>query len=218
VGFSFELSKVKPNEVYIFHVAETMSDIGLRSSRLLVKDVMSSPVITIEEGAPANRVAELMDKHGLGCIIITNKNAKPLGIITERDLVGRVLAKNAKPDSVKAKEVMTSPLITIEPDETISEAARRMSRLNIRRLGVVYKGQLIGLLSSKDILAVMPELLETIQEHALIEGENRAQEAAEESTPTAGYCDRCGGWSDDLKEVNGEFLCEDCSSELESEE
>jgi CBS domain-containing protein len=218
VGFSFELSRVKPNDVYIFHVAETMSDIGLRSSRLLVKDVMSSPVITIEEGAPANRVAELMDKHGLGCIIITSKNAKPLGIITERDLVGRVLAKNVKPDSVKAKEVMTSPLITIEPDETISEAARRMSRLNIRRLGVIYKGQLIGLLSSKDILAVMPELLETIQEHAIIEGENRAQEAPEESAPPAGYCDQCGGWSDNLNEVNGEFLCEDCRIELGTEE
>jgi len=195
-----------------------MSDIGLRSSRLLVKDVMSSPVITTQEDAPANKVAELMDKHGLGCIIVTGKGAKPLGIITERDLVGRVLAKNVKPDSVKAKGVMTSPLITIEPDETISEAARRMSRLNIRRLGVIYKGQLIGLLSSKDILAVMPELLETIQEHAIIEGENRAQEAAEEPAPTAGYCDRCGSWSDDLKEANGEFLCEDCSSELETEE
>jgi len=195
-----------------------MSEIGLRTSRLLVKDVMSSPVVTIEENAPVNKVAELMDKHGLGCIIVTSKDGKPLGIITERDLVGRVLAKNTKPDSVKASEVMTSPLITIEPDATISEAARRMSRLNIRRLGVIYKGQLIGLLSSKDILSVMPELLETIQEHAMIEGENRAQEATEEGALLAGYCDRCGVWSDALKEVNGEFLCEDCRVEFESEE
>jgi CBS domain-containing protein len=217
-GFLFELSEVKHNKIYIFHVAETMSDIGLRSSRLLVKDVMSSPVITIQEDAPANRVAELMDKHGFGCIIVTGQGAKPVGIITERDLVGRVLAKNVKPDSVNAKEVMTSPLITIEPGETISEAARRMSRLNIRRLGVIYKGQLIGLLSSKDILAVMPELLETIQERALIEGENRAEEATEETPPPAGYCDRCGAWSDNLEEVNGEFLCEDCTSELEESE
>ncbi len=194
-----------------------MSDIGLRS-KMLVKDVMSSPVVTIKEEAPANRVAELMDKQGLGCIIVTNKQGNPLGIITERDLVGRVLAKNAKPDSIRAKEVMTSPLITIEPDETISEAARRMSRLNIRRLGVIYKGQLIGILSSKDVLAVMPELIETIQERALIEGENMAQEAEEESKPLAGYCDRCGGWSDNLKEANGEFLCEDCKVELEGEE
>jgi CBS domain-containing protein len=198
-----------------FAELKTMSDIGLRS-KMIVKDVMSSPVITIHENAPANQVAELMDKHGLGCIIVTSKEGKPIGIITERDLVRRVLAKNIKPDSFKSKEVMTSPLITIDPGEKISEVARRMSRLNIRRLGVMYKGQLVGVLSSKDVLSVMPELIESIQEQALIEGENRAQEAEGEPTPLAGYCDRCEGWSDTLKEVNGDFLCEDCADELEN--
>lgn len=182
---------------------------------MVVKDVMSSPVITLAEDATANRAAELMDKHGLGCIVVTSREAKPLGIITETDLVSRVLAKNVKPDSLKAKEVMTSPLITIEPGERISEAARRMSRLNIRRLGVVYKGQLVGILSSKDVLAVVPELIEIIQERARIEGENRVEEAERESTPLAGYCDGCGIWSDSLKETNGDFLCEDCRAELE---
>jgi CBS domain-containing protein len=194
-----------------------MADIGLRS-RMLVKDVMSSPVVTIDENAPANKVAELMDKNDLGCIIVTSKEGKPLGILTERDLVVRVLSKNVMPDSVKAEEVMTSPLITIEPDETISEVARKMSRLNIRRLGVVYKGNLTGLVSSKDVLAVMPELIEIIQEKALIEGENRAEEAKEESGPLTGHCDHCGTWSDNLQEINGEYLCEDCKAELESEE
>jgi CBS domain-containing protein len=207
----FELIEAK-----IIHGLRTMSEIGLRS-RMLVKDVMSSPVITIDEEAPANQAAGLMDKHGLGCLIVTSKEGKPLGIITERDLVRRVLAKNIKPDSLKAKEVMTSPLITIEPGEKISEVARRMSRLNIRRLGVIYKGQLVGVLSSKDVLGVMPELIEIIQEQALLEGENRAQEAGEESAPLAGYCDSCGGWSDNLKEFNGDFLCEDCVAELGSE-
>lgn len=192
-----------------------MSDMGLRTSRMLVRDAMSSPVVTIIEDEPANKVAELMEKHGLGCVIVITREGKPIGIITERDLVLRVLAKNISPDSMKAKEVMTSPLMTIEPDVTINEAARRMSRLNIRRLGVIYKGQIIGLISSKDILSVMPELIETIQEKALIEGENRAQEVAEEATPLAGYCDNCESWSDDLKEVNGDFLCEDCRAELE---
>jgi formylmethanofuran dehydrogenase subunit E len=64
----------------------------------------------------------------------------------------------------------------------------------------------------------MPELLETMQEKALIEGENMAEEAEKESSPLAGNCDRCGVYSDDLTEVNGEFLCEDCKVELESEE
>jgi signal-transduction protein with cAMP-binding, CBS, and nucleotidyltransferase domain len=177
---------------------------------------MSSPVITIEENASANLVANLMDKEDLGCIIVTNKEGKPLGIITERDLVVRVLAKNAKPDSLKSCEVMSSPLMTIEPDATISDAARRMSRLDIRRLGVIYKGQITGLLSSKDILAVVPELIEIIQERARIENESRTTED-EESTPLAGHCDHCGIWSDDLKQNNGEFLCEDCRVELEEE-
>jgi CBS domain-containing protein len=193
-----------------------MAEMGLRS-KMLVKDVMSSPVITIEENAPANRVAELMDKNDLGCIIVTNKEGKPLGIITERDLVVRVLSKNVKPDTFKSNEVMTSPLITIEPDATITEAARRMSRLNIRRIGVMYKGQIAGLLSSKDILGVMPELIEIIQERARIENDRVHEETEEEVAPLAGYCDHCGVWSDDLKERNGENLCEDCRIELEEE-
>ena len=194
-----------------------MSEIGLRP-KMLIKDVMSSPAVTVEENAPANCVAELMDKNDLGCVIVTSNDGKPIGIITERDLVLRVLAKNAKPDTLKAKEVMTSPLITIEPDVTITETARRMSRLNIRRLGVVYKGQLVGIISSKDVLGVMPELLETIQEKALIEGENMAEEEHEEPAPLAGNCDHCGVWSDSLTEVNNEFLCEDCKVELEESE
>jgi CBS domain-containing protein len=193
-----------------------MAEIGLRS-KMLVKDVMSSPATIIEENASANRVATLMDKNEVGCIIVTTKDGKPIGIITERDLVVRVLAKNVEPGSLKAKEVMTAPLINIEPDATVTDAARRMSRLNVRRLGVMYKERLVGIISSKDILGVMPELLETIQEKTLIESENRIEESETESRPFSGYCDRCGVWSDNLVQVNGEFLCEDDRAELESE-
>lgn len=197
--------------------AMVMADLGLRS-KLLVKDVMSSPAVTVHENAAANKVAQLMDKNAYGCIIVATKDEKPLGIITERDLVVRVLAKNVKPDSVKAKDVMTAPLMTTEPDVTVSEAARTMSRLDIRRLAVMYKEKLVGIVSSKDILGVMPELLETMQEKALIEGENMAEEAQKDSAPLAGYCDHCGVWSDDLKPTDGQFFCEDCRAELEIEE
>ena len=194
-----------------------MAEIGLRS-KLLVKDIMSSPAVTVDENLLANKVAALMDKHDYGCIIVTTKDGKPLGIITERDLVVRVLAKNIKPDNVKAKKVMTTPLMTIEPDATITDAAKRMSRLDIRRLAVIYKGKLVGIVSGKDVLHVMPELLETMQQEALIEGEKMSEETTKESAPLTGNCDHCGVYSDDLTEVNGEFLCEDCKVELESEE
>lgn len=191
-----------------------MSDIGLRT-KMVVKDIMSSPVITLHEDATSNKVAHLMDENDLGCVIITNKMGKPVGIITERDLVQRVLAKNLMPDAINAKEIMTSPLVTIEPEETISEAARRMSRLDIRRLGVVYKGNLVGVVSSRDILGVMPELIEIIQEKTRIEGAEQEEETEVEEKPISGYCDRCEVFSENLKDVNGQNLCEDCRIELE---
>jgi len=192
-----------------------MAEIGIRT-RMLVKDVMSSPVITVDEDATVDKAAQLMADDHVGCILVTSKEGKPLGIITESDFVTRVLAKNIQPSKLTAKEVMTSPLITIDPDETLSEAARRMSQLNVRRLGVMYKGNLVGIISSKDILGIMPELIEIIQEKARIEGRTAAEEAPE-SAPLAGYCDQCGRWSDDLTEVEGDFLCEECQIELKGE-
>ncbi|MFQ6096057.1 MAG: cyclic nucleotide-binding/CBS domain-containing protein [Candidatus Bathyarchaeia archaeon] len=192
-----------------------MAEIGIRT-RMLVKDVMSSPVITVSEDATVDKAAQLMADSHIGCILVASKEGKPLGIITESDFVTRVLAKNIQPNKLTAKEVMTSPLITIDPDETLSEAARRMSQLNVRRLGVMYKGDLVGIISSKDLLGIMPELIEIIQEKARIEGGTAAEEAPE-SGPLAGYCDQCGRWSDDLTEVEGNFICEECQIELKSE-
>ena len=194
-----------------------MSEIGLRT-KMLVKDAMSSPVVSLDEEAPSNKIANIMDKNDLGCVIIINKAGKPIGIITERDLVLRVLTKNLKPDTVKAKDIMTSPLVTIEPEATISDAARRMSRLDIRRLGVLYKGNLVGVISSKDILGVMPELIEIIQEKTRIESASSSEETeGAEETSLSGYCDRCGVYSENLKDMNGQNLCEDCRIEVEQE-
>jgi CBS domain-containing protein len=191
-----------------------MSEIGLRT-KMLVRDVMSSPVVTIDEDETVNRAAASMDMKDLGAVIVQNKAGKSIGIITERDIVKRVVAKNLKPDTVKAKEIMTTPLVTIEPEATISDAARRMTRLDIRRLGVIYKGNLAGIISSKDILGVMPELIEIMQERSRIEGSARTEET--EEVPLSGYCDRCNIYSDTLKERDGQNICEECRVELEQE-
>ncbi|MBX5326114.1 MAG: CBS domain-containing protein [Candidatus Bathyarchaeia archaeon] len=192
-----------------------MAELGIRP-RMLVKDAMTSPVLTVDENTTVDKVAQLMDKHGFGCIIVTGKDGKAIGVITEKDMVSRVLAKNVLPSKLKAKKVMSTPLITVNPDLTLSEAARTMSRLNIRRLGVMYKGNLVGIISSRDILNVTPELIETIQEKARLENAKATEEEAE-ATPLAGYCDRCGAWSDTLKEIEGQFICEDCRAEIKGE-
>ena len=192
----------------------TMSEIGLRT-KMMVRDVMSSPVVTMDEDETANRAAANMDMKDLGAVIVQNKAGKSIGIITERDIVKRVVAKNLKPDTVKAKEIMTTPLVTIEPEATIIDAARRMTRLDIRRLGVIYKGNLVGIISSKDVLGVMPELLEIYQERSRIEGDKekrklrkfRFQATVTDATPTRIR----------LKERNGQNICDECRIELETE-
>jgi signal-transduction protein with cAMP-binding, CBS, and nucleotidyltransferase domain len=191
-----------------------VSEIGLRT-KMLVRDVMSNPVITMDEHEASNKAAVNMDVNDVGAVIVTNKAGKSIGIITERDIVIRVIAKNIKPDTVKAKEIMTTPLVTIEPEATIIDAARRMTRLNIRRLGVIYKGNLIGIISSKDILGVMPELIEIMQEKSRIEGADITEET--EEVPLSGYCDRCNIYSESLKERNGQNICDECRIELEQE-
>lgn len=179
-------------------------------SRMLVKDVMTSPVVTVDENSSADEAARLMRDNNIGCVIVSTRDGKPIGMITERDLVIRVVAENIQPNRVMAKDIMSAPLITINADKTISEAAREMNRHNIRRLAVMYKGQLVGIISSKDILSVTPELIEIIQERAKI----AAGEEIEESLPLAGYCDNCGAWSDNLRETDGNYLCEDCYAEI----
>jgi len=176
---------------------------------------MSSPVITIKDDETVNRAAANMDMKDLGAVIVQNKAGKSIGIITERDIVKRVVAKNLKPDTVKAREIMTTPLVMIEPEATIIDAARRMTRLDIRRLGVIYKGNLVGIISSKDVLGVMPELLEIYQERSRIEGANVEEET--EEAPLSGYCDRCNTYSDTLKERDGQNICDECRAELETE-
>ncbi len=190
-----------------------MAEIGLRT-RMLVKDVMSSPVVTVPENTPVDKTAQLMSDGRLGCIIVNSKDGKALGIITESDLVTRVLAKNIRPSKLSAKEVMSTPLITVDPDEILTETARRMSKLGVRRMGVIYKGNLVGIISSKDILAITPELLENIQEKARIERENEVDEDRSESTPLAEYCERCGNWSENRDEIEETYLCEECKMNL----
>jgi len=190
-----------------------MAEIGLRP-RMLVKDIMSSPAITVPEDTPVDKTAQLMSDGRLGCIIVTSKDGNALGIITESDLVRRVLAKNIRPSKLTAKEVMSTPLITVDPDEVLTETARRMSKLDVRRLGVMYKGNLMGIISSKDILAITPELLENMQEKVRIERETEVEEESSESAPLAGYCEQCGSWSDNLAEVEGTYLCEECQMQL----
>jgi CBS domain-containing protein len=120
-----------------------------------VKYLMSSPVVTILKNETLDKVAKVMSKKHLGSIVVIDPKGKPLGIITERDIVNRLTAMNLLPRKVKAEEVMSQPLITIASDKDTKEAAKSMNEHKIRRLLVMEKGKIIGIITSKDIFDEM---------------------------------------------------------------
>ncbi len=124
------------------------------SRNVKAKDVMSFPVVTVDESESSMRVSELMMKHNIGSIIVVNRKKNPLGIITERDIVKRVAAKNLVPDKVKASAIMSKPLMTIDSSTEITDAMKRMKASRVERFGVIENGKLAGIISSSDILRI----------------------------------------------------------------
>jgi CBS domain-containing protein len=115
-----------------------------------VKDIMTKEVVTIEVDKSVFEAAQLMASEGLGCLIVVD-NSLPVGIITERDIVRRIVAKRSSPD-LNVSEVMTSKLITVDPETSLKEAARVMSTNKIRRLPVLKNNKLVGIVVASDFV------------------------------------------------------------------
>jgi CBS domain-containing protein len=182
-------------------------DLGI-TTKMVVREAMSSPVISVNEDQNIVEASKIMSNQRIGSIVVIDNDEKPLGILTERDLVYRIVAKDVVPREIAVKKVMSSPLKMVDSDMTLEEAMRVMGRENIRRLGVTYKGKLEGIITDKDILWLMPTLIEIIRERSRIQGN---------STPRGpsfvGYCTRCEAYSNNLRNLDGELLCEDCMAD-----
>jgi CBS domain-containing protein len=113
-----------------------------------VKDLMTKNVVTIDEDKTVAEAAGLMAEHDIGDLVIMHNNS-PVGIVTERDFVRRVLAEG-KSRNIKVSEVMTTPLKVIDPEAPIKEAARRMVNRRIRRLPVIKNNKLVGIITTAD--------------------------------------------------------------------
>jgi len=114
-----------------------------------IREIMSKRVVTIDEGKSAIEAARLMTEKGIGSLMVT-KEGKIIGIITERDLVVRVLAKGVDPRTTKVEEVMTKPIITSTPDTPIADVIKLMSRYKIRRVPIVENETLVGIVTAYD--------------------------------------------------------------------
>ncbi len=180
---------------------------------LKVKDVMSKPVLTIKEEETAKTAGEIMKKHRKGCLIVVRNN-KPVGIVSDSDLINKVLVRDKKASEVLVKEIMSSPLVTVGPDDDLTEAVSKMKRNNIHRLPVVEKERVVGLISLTDIARATPEMME------LLEYRLRMKEMPVEikEKRMAGICDSCGNYNEELEYINGQWLCEACREALVEEE
>jgi CBS domain-containing protein len=189
---------------------------------LSVSDVMSRRLITADVSETADRIGKIMAEASVGCIIIT-KDTHPIGIVTERDLVIKLISKNKQPSNVKAQDIMSSPLITIPPDKSVELASREMARRRIRRLPVVQGKKLIGLLSDTDLLSVSSELNEILRDIIRQNnpegdtGETIPDWEKEEKSPSVfiqGICEVCQSFQESLENIDGSFVCMRCREEL----
>jgi CBS domain-containing protein len=182
-------------------------------AEIKIKDVMTSPVVTVGMTDTVDKIAKLMAKSDIGGIIVVDKKGNPVGMVTDMDLAKRVTAENLLPSKLSAKDVMTKPLATIDSEMDVTNAARKLTHLNIRRLAVVDHGKLVGIIASKDIVRITPALIAVITEKSKLTGF-----VSKEKSTLAGTCDKCNNWSDNLREREGHYLCEDCAADMKEEE
>jgi CBS domain-containing protein len=115
---------------------------------------MSKPVKTCKKEALLRDVINTMDEDNIGVVVVAEGH-NVIGVITERDIIRRVVSKDLNIDKIKVEEVMTKHPVTIHHDGSILEATRLMSENNFRRLIVTNKGKLVGLITAKDVIEVL---------------------------------------------------------------
>ncbi len=133
------------------------------------KDIMKVPLITAPESTSVMEIAQIMRDRKIGGIIV-ERAGKLSGIITRKDIIYKVVAEGRNPEKVRAGEIMSSPLITVDSNATLTEIARIMGKHDIRRVVVTDKGVPAGIVSDKDVLRVAPEIIEILSEYIRILG------------------------------------------------
>ena len=118
---------------------------------LKLEDVMVEDVITVGEKATVKKAVELMNKHEIGCLIVVKGN-KPAGIVTERDMLKRVLLESKDPGRTKIIEIMSKPLVFGKPQMSIEDAVKLMFKRKIKKLPVAENDHLVGLVTLTDLI------------------------------------------------------------------
>ena len=120
------------------------------NSSILVRDIMSKALISVNLTTPAFLIANMMELAEIGAVLV-KENGVHVGIITDRDFATKIAANNL-PFDTPVEKIMSSPLITINHKEPLSVAAKMMSHKKVRKLAVTEKGKIVGLITSTDLV------------------------------------------------------------------
>ena len=184
---------------------------------IVVSDIMTQEPVTIDVNSTLLDCAKKMVKKRVSSLIITNKK-KLAGLITDRDILWAMIKKPKKElADVKAIEISPRKIYTFKPSTPIEDAIKKMKSKKFERFPVVHKGEVVGMLTVKDIISYNPEFFPEFKE---IEGIKEYQEkmkrikaAKKRGYVKEGICERCGK-KDLLRNFNGMYICEECELSL----
>jgi CBS domain-containing protein len=182
-------------------------------AKLPVSEIMSTDIPMMEPFESVEDAAAKMVEHGTGCVIITEEG-NPIGIVTERDIVRKVVSARKSPAKVQLKKIMSSPIVWIPRNTDILDAAKQMAKLNLRKLVVMHDGRLLGVVSAQDILGIAPHLIQVTRELANLTDKTDDMLTAS-IEQASGYCESCKAYSDMLEYYDGELICPECKERLE---
>jgi signal-transduction protein with cAMP-binding, CBS, and nucleotidyltransferase domain len=174
-----------------------------------VKDMMIKKVVSVDENSTVQKAAEKMKKIGS---VLVRKGKKVYGIVTDSDIIKKVVAKGLDPKKVKVKDIASYPLITVKADDTVQHASYLMRKHNIKRLPVVEGNRIVGIISATDIAKHIPDYIDFLTWKQEISGKVRRPKYEELETETIGICEECGNIGT-VTLVEGRWLCEFCQKE-----
>ena len=127
-----------------------------------IAEVMIKDVKTIREEDSVKKAAQVMKEHKIGSLIVLGGSGTVTGIVTERDIIMDVVAESKDIETTTMEQIMTKKVITIDADKSLEEAADLMSNNDIRRLPVIFEGQLVGIVSASDLIVYEKHLIEKL--------------------------------------------------------
>ncbi|MEM5882227.1 MAG: CBS domain-containing protein [Candidatus Aenigmatarchaeota archaeon] len=175
-----------------------------------LKDIMSTTLNTIDENKNIIDAAKKMKKVSS---LLVKRKGKIYGIITDTDIVKKVVAKGLDPKRVKVKQIASTPLITLDENEDVRKASYVMIKNGIKRIVVTRNGKVVGIVTATDIARYIPDYLDVIEIGKKYMGVKRPILEDLEDELLIGECEECGNLTSDLKLVSGRWLCESCREE-----